>query len=263
MTKARPLWKWVVLGGAVAATLGATLCLRPIHQDPSYHDFADQRELLSIPHALDVLSNLPFLVVGVWGLCNIFGSRPARFDEAWERWPWALFMTGVVLTGLGSSYYHYGPRNETLFWDRLPMTLGFSAFLGIALIERVNGRWGARLFGPIVVLGVASLVYGQSTDLRFYFLLQVWAVLLVALLALLFPSRYTGTRELVAALALYGAAKLFETWDLRIFRMGGIVSGHTLKHLAAGAGAWRLAIMLRDRRGAEAKSDDGPRTAGA
>jgi hypothetical protein len=263
MTDARPLWKWVVLAVATAATLGATLCFRPIHQDPSYHDFADQRALLGIPHALDVLSNLPFLVVGVWGLCNIFASRPARFDAAWERWPWALFMAGVFLTGLGSSYYHYDPRNDTLFWDRLPMTLGFSAFLGIAFIERADARWGARLFAPIVVLGVASLLYGQSTDLRFYFLLQGWAVLLVALLALLFPSRYTGTRELVAALVLYGAAKLFETLDVRIFGIGGIVSGHTLKHLAAGVGAWRLAVMLRKRRPAGAKSDDGPRTAGA
>ena len=37
-------------------------------QPQAYHDFADQRPLLGLPHMLNVVSNLPFLIVGVWGL---------------------------------------------------------------------------------------------------------------------------------------------------------------------------------------------------
>lgn len=263
MTFTHPRWKWVVLAAVAAGTLAATLWMRPLHQDPAYHDFADSRPLLGIPHALNVLSNLPFLVVGVWGLCNIFASGGSRFDAPWERWPWAVFMGGIVLTGLGSSYYHAAPRNDTLFWDRLPMTIGFSSILGIAFIERADARWGRRLFVPLVALGIASLVYGQSSDLRFYLLLQTWAIVLVGMMIVLFRTRYAGTREFVAALLLYAAAKLLEVADLPIYRLGGIVSGHTLKHLVAAVAAWRLAVMLRKRPALGAKSDDAARTAGA
>lgn len=263
MAFAHPRWKWFLLAAVAAGTLIATLCLRPLHQDPAYHDFADQRALLGLPNALNVLSNLPFLVVGVWGLCNIFRDRGARFDERWERWPWTVLMAGIVLTGFGSSYYHYGPRNDTLFWDRLPMTLGFSSILGIAFIERAHARAGRLLFAPLVALGIASLVYGQSTDLRFYVLLQTWAVLLVALMLVLFRSRYAGTREFFAALLLYGAAKIFEVEDRPIFRAGELVSGHTLKHLTAALGAGCLVLMLRRRPALGSKSDDAARTPGA
>jgi hypothetical protein len=37
----------------------------------------------------------------------------------------ALFL-GIFLTGFGSSYYHWNPNDDTLFWDRLPMTLCFN-----------------------------------------------------------------------------------------------------------------------------------------
>jgi hypothetical protein len=62
-------------GGAVAALLGlmaASLAilplLPPIPQDPSYHQFADQRTLLGIPNFWNVVSNLPFVLVGAIGL---------------------------------------------------------------------------------------------------------------------------------------------------------------------------------------------------
>ena len=33
----------------------------------------------------------------------------------------------MLLTAVGSSYYHLAPDNERLFWDRLPMTIAFSS----------------------------------------------------------------------------------------------------------------------------------------
>ncbi len=262
MARSSSRWRILVLLAVAGGSLGAMGAVRPIRQDPAYHAFADQRTLAGLAHALNVLSNLPFLVVGAWGLWTLYGPRPARFERPWERGPWTVFMASVFLTAFGSAWYHHAPSDATLFWDRLPMTLGFSSLLGVMIVERVDERWGGRLFVPLVAAGVASLIYGHPNDLRFYLLLQAWAVVLTALMLALFPSRYTGTHEIVAVLVLYGLAKVLETLDAPIYRTLGFVSGHSLKHLAAGFGAWRLVVMLRDR-GPAPKMGDAPGTAAA
>lgn len=38
-----------------------------------------------------------------------------------------LVALSALLIGLGNGYFHYSPDNQTLFWDRLPMTLDFLA----------------------------------------------------------------------------------------------------------------------------------------
>ena len=48
-------------------------------------------------------------------------------------------------------------------------------------------------------------------------------------------------------LAFYGAAKVLEAADRPIFAFGRIVSGHTLKHLAAAISAYWIFRMLRCR----------------
>ena len=93
-------------------------------QDPAYHAFADQRTLLGIPHFWNVVSNAPFLLVGAYGLWA--GSR-ARWQHHHDRWAWLIVALSGFLIGLGSGYYHYAPDNQTLFWDRLPMTVALSA----------------------------------------------------------------------------------------------------------------------------------------
>ena len=240
----------VVLAAFAGISLAGSLCIAPLRQDPAYHIFADQRTILRCPHALNVISNLPFVVVGGLGLYQL------RRPEARARGPWIVFMASILLTGFGSAYYHVAPSDATLFWDRLPMALGFSSILAILIRERVDGRWGRRLFLPLLAAGVASLLYGHPNDLRFYGLLQFWAVGLSALILVLFPSSEPGTGRMVAALALYAAAKLFEVFDLPIYRLGHVVSGHTLKHLAAALGAWQFVRLIQERRPEEAKSVD-------
>jgi hypothetical protein len=48
--------------------------------------------------------------------------------------------------------------------------------------------------------------------------------------------------------ALYALAKVLETFDEPIFAAGHIVSGHTLKHLAAAAAGYYILRMLQKRR---------------
>lgn len=235
----------------VCAVLAAVLLQPPMPQPLSYHNMADQRTLLGIPNALNVLSNLPFAVIGALGLVAIFkrGTRHL-FDNPWERWPYAALFTGVALTSVGSSYYHLAPDNARLVWDRLPMTLGFMGLLAAVLGERVSLRLARRLFVPLLVIGGGSVAYwywGEvqgAGDLRPYLLVQFGSLLVVVLLLVLYSSRYPGGRYLVAGLAAYAAAKLFEMADAAIFAMGGITSGHTLKHLVAAGGVGCVVVMF-------------------
>ena len=112
----------LALFGLMAVSLGGLLVLPPLTQDQSYHQFADQRTIFGIPNFWNVVSNLPFLAVGVAGLRR-FRNDPAT----------VVFFLGVLLTGVGSSYYHWDPNDDTLFWDRLPMTLSFAAILALVV----------------------------------------------------------------------------------------------------------------------------------
>lgn len=242
-------WKRALLGTLVLGSLVAVCLVNPIPQPPGYHRFADQRSFLGIPHFLDVASNLPFLAAGAFGLYNALRRSGARLVDPAAQAPWTLLMASIFLTGFGSSYYHWAPEDATLFWDRLPMALGFSALLGIMILERVDRTWGRRLWLPIAIAGLGTLLYWRRQgDLRWYILLQAWAIVLVPAILLLFEPTTTDTKDLGIALGLYGLAKVFELLDVPVFRVGGLVSGHTLKHLAAGLASGFLALHLGRRR---------------
>lgn len=237
--------------------MGATfLGQAPFAQDPTYHRMADDRSCLGIPNCLNVLSNLPFAVVGVLGLAIVFRRSPEHakpFRDPWERWPYAALFAGIALTTVGSAYYHLAPDNARLVWDRLPMTLGFMGLSTALLTERVSLRLGHLLFGPLLLGGTGSVAYWYWTelqgrgDLRLYLLVQYGSLVLVALLLLLYPTRYPGTGYLVVALVAYAGAKWLEAADERIFTLGRLVSGHTLKHLAAAGAVACLVAMLQAR----------------
>ena len=223
--------------GLLAASLGGLLLLPPIPQDPSYHQFADQRTIVGVPNFWNVVSNLPFLVVGAVGL------RRCRDDPAT-----VVFFLGVFLTAIGSSYYHWDPNDETLFWDRLPMTLAFAAILALVVEERVSPRLGAVLLWPALAVGLFSLLYWRWTDdLRLYFWVQFFPGVTVVLLLVLCPAKYSGTGYWIAAAALYALAKVFEFTDRAIYSAGNLLSGHTLKHLAAAAACGAILRYFQTR----------------
>lgn len=209
----------------MAASFAGLLLLPPIAQDQNYHAFADQRILFGIPNFWNVVSNIPFAAIGAVGLWQF------RRDPAINM----LFL-GILLTGFGSAYYHFDPNDQTLFWDRLPMAISFMAILAIAIEERVDERVGAILLWPLITVGVFSLLLWRWTgDLRLYGWVQFFPCLALPLLFLLCPPKYSATSYWLVAAALYALAKLFEFYDNAIFSVGYILSGHTLKHIAAAA----------------------------
>ena len=239
---------WFVAGFTLLC-LAAAWLLPPMAQPLAYHDFADRRTLLGIPNFLDVASNFAFLIGGVIGL--IVTLYPGtRFEFPRERWPYAIFFVGVTLTALGSCYYHLAPDNERLFWDRLPMTIAFMSLIAAQISDRVSVRSGLALLLPLLIVGAASVIYWRITEragvgnVLPYGILQGYSVVILLLLAALFPSRYTRAEMIYAIFAAYVVAKLTETFDRQILAAGGLVSGHTLKHLVAGLAGLIVCRML-------------------
>jgi hypothetical protein len=223
---------------------------------PDYHDFADKRAWLGIPNALDVLSNIPFLLAGGWGLWWLERrGAEASFVDRRERVPYLVFFAGVALTGIGSLCYHLAPSDARLPWDLLPMTCSFTSMVVVTYMERVNLRAGYLALVPALLLGTLSVVYWMVTngegngEYKFYLFVQFFSPLLLALIIGLFPPRYSGIRYLVVAFGLYVAAKLFEIFDYVIYRaLGRSVSGHSLKHVTAGIACLWILLMLQNRR---------------
>ncbi len=241
-----------------AVVTGVMLALPPIEQPDWYHKFADDRCFLGIPNTLNVLSNIPFVVVGVlglWFLTSAVAKEPGRsFVDPAERWPYAFFFLFIALTGFGSAYYHSQPNNDRLLWDRLPLAIAFMAFFAIMISERIGRRAGSILFWPLVFLGAGSVVYWHQSevhragDMRIYLLVQFYPLLAIPLMLWLFPPKYTRTADLIGALAWYIGAKVLEILDAQVYTQGGLVSGHTLKHLLAAVTPYLIYHMIKHRR---------------
>lgn len=219
-------------------TLGA-FSFQPIPQAQSYHRFADTHALWGIPNALNVLSNAAFLAVGVYGLLR----RP-RFSLGRDvLLGLVTFLVGLVLICAGSAYYHWAPSDETLLWDRLPMSL---AFLGVSFsLIAVQSRLRAAvlLYLALEGAGVAATLYGHlAQDLRFYAMCQVLPLILAVFSAVrMWPiaAARPGARDLLWGFGAYGLAKLAEHFDGDLYALThSAVSGHTLKHLLAAVGAF-------------------------
>jgi hypothetical protein len=249
--KDRRLW---MIAGLTLMVIIAIAFIPRIPQSEAYHSFGDQRSLLGIPNCLDVISNLPFLVVGVSGLLFLAGrSARHRFVQSSERWSYVMFFAGVTLTCFGSAYYHLAPNTGRLMWDRLPMTIAFMSLLSAVIAERINLKAGLTLLLPLLLIGVASVVYWHLTeqsgngDLRPYILVQFYSGLLIVLIVSLFPSSYARSGGLAASLFFYALAKAFELLDKQLFNLGELVSGHTVKHLSAAVSVCFILRMLKHR----------------
>jgi hypothetical protein len=248
----------IVLAIAAAIALAAFVA-PPQVQPEDYHRFADRRALLGIPNLLDVASNFAFLVVGALGVGFVLrGKRAdgsAAFVDPSERWAWGVAFAAVAFTSCGSAYYHWAPDSPRLAWDRLPMAVGFMCVVAAIVGERISARAGPRLIVPLALVGAASVWYWRwSADRGFenlnpYGAVQFGSALIILAIVALFPARYTRGGDLLGAAVFYALAKVAEDRDRAIFdATGGVLSGHTLKHLLAALGVFWILRMLWLRR---------------
>jgi hypothetical protein len=249
---ARMSWRVGFVAGLTVLAFAAAWLIPAVPQPLAYHGFADHRGAFGVQNFFDVVSNGGFLVVGLVGLVVTL-SRRARFEFDVERWPYAIFFVGILLTAAGSAYYHLDPDNETLFWDRLPMTIAFMALVASQVVDRIDIRAGLALLAPMLVLGVASVIYWRVTERAGagnvvpYGVLQAYSVVVLLLMALLTPSRYTRGRDVFWVFGWYVLSKILEALDAQVLEFGDVVSGHTLKHLAAAMSGVAVISMLARR----------------
>lgn len=209
--------------------VGVVLWLLPLlHQDESYHNFADRRTLLGIPSFWNVISNAPFAIVGILGLVAL--------KDAVSR----ILFSGVFLTAFGSAYYHWAPDDASLVWDRLPMTIVFMTLFALVIQERTRTQIN-DLLPVLLICGIASVLWWRfSGNLWPYVLVQFLPMLTVPALLVVRP----GTPGLWPVIACYGLAKIAEQFDAAIYSVFPL-SGHTWKHLLGALATW---YILRWRR---------------
>lgn len=244
---------WLFLFLAASVTVAASFVPR-VDLPASYHHFADQRGFLGIPNFGDVGSNVAFFLAGLCGLIFLVDkSSSEQFVYPRERWAYFLIFFGLVLTAFGSAYYHLAPDNGRLVWDRVPMTIVFMPLVAAMISERANVKLGLWLLPVLTAIGIGSVIQWHITvqegagDLRFYGAVQVYAMLAL-FAALLLPSRYTGTANLIWVIVFYAIAKVAELADRQIFSLGHIISGHTIKHLFAAVSGYWILRMLQNRK---------------
>ena len=222
----------------------------PIAQPAGYHDFADRNIAFGIPHFADVMSNLGFALAAVWGWTKLApASRHPDIRSGWAGY--SLFLIGLFLTALGSSWYHLAPDNARLVWDRLPIALACGGLLA-GVWGDVHHKQSGRLAAWFALFAVASVGWWYFTDLsgngdlRPYLLLQGLPILLIPLWQSIHDMPGADRLAFGAALALYVVAKFAELNDHQIATALGLVTGHTLKHLlASGAAALIVARLVQ------------------
>ena len=244
----RPAFLFIVGFGVVIAVA----MVDPVAQDPAYFLFADQRRMLGIPHFMDVMSNLPFLVVGIMGW-RLIKAHPETLTPE-TNLAWKIFFFGIALTAAGSGYFHWLPDNESLIWDRLPMTIGFMSLISIIIAEFLSPDYGKKSLFPLLITGAASVAYWAWTesqsagDLRPYAIVQFLPMLLIPLIIILYKASDDLARYVWIMIGFYVGAKIFEQLDVPFFDVGELISGHSLKHLCASLAPATLLVYLMRKR---------------
>lgn len=237
-------WFWVMW----ASLFGIAMLLQYmglLHTPSHYHDFADNRAFLSINNTLDVLSNLPFLFVGLWGALYLKQYNNNNINS------WFIVI-GSMLVCFGSGFYHLAPDNYRLLWDRLPISLVFSGIFMYAVYslklttipEKTLSITYAMFSICTVFLWYAGEVNGASW-LGPYVFLQFGGIILLLYMAYVAYKRGNKnlTKAIVITMLCYVAAKVCETFDpVILMHTSSIISGHTIKHILS---AYALYMFIK------------------
>ncbi|MEJ2766394.1 hypothetical protein VV869_20775 [Photobacterium sp. MCCC 1A19761] len=247
---ARILFLW----GIVIVLAGLLVYFAPITQSRNFYQYADQRPWLGIPNFVNVITNLPFLWVGVLGLARLRQSpsqaKPTTFPSG-SRTLYIAFYLGLITAFFASGFYHLTPEPWRLALDRLGICIAFMAFYCMVLASYISPGL-ARLFLPLVLYSVAAVGYwylSEQTagrgDLSAYILVQLIPIIHLPLILWLFrgsPAHSTASSlYYLSALLAYLLAKWAESNDAELFhRTDELISGHSIKHLLAGLGGYLI-----------------------
>jgi len=200
-----------------------------------------------VPNFWNVFSNAPFIIFGLYG---IYITTKFSYNRDYEAKAYLIHFIFIAIIALGSGYYHWNPNNDTLIWDRLPMTVAFTSIFAIICSERISRTTGEVSLYPLTIIGALSVIYWAIyDDLRFYYIVQFLPLIIYPAIIVIFPSRYTDANQQIFALIWYAVAKVLETYDVQIYNgTNHGISGHSLKHVAAAISSLHFAHMLMKRK---------------
>ena len=226
----------------------------------SAHDYLQSRRkgYFIIKNFGDVLSNLFIFAGGIMGIILLHvrflhDTDDIQVLESARKWQlevcFPILFYSTVAIAVGSTYYHWNPNDNTLLWDRLPMTLAFVSIFCFMLEEYIPKDCvglGQSLLTPLLLLGIFSVLYWRWTDdLRLYVLIQFLPLVIIAGLLICCQPRHGGTLQHTLALMCYGLAKVCEECDYEIYAVTkNQISGHSMKHALAGMATIFIATLL-------------------
>ncbi|XP_047154788.1 uncharacterized protein LOC124826074 [Vigna umbellata] len=217
-----------------------------IPRSPKHHQFGDMRNLLGVPNTLNVMTNFPFLVVGILGLVLALEGGVFNISSQGEVWTWALFYAGIAGVAFGSAYYHLKPDDHRVLWDTLPMMVAFSSLFSSLVVERFGQRIGLCCLFALIVAAFLCVVYERIyNDIRFCVIFQLTLPLAIPVIALMYRSKYTHSRYWFMSTGIYLLAKFEGVTDKKLYYVNNyIISGHSMEHLCLALIPVSLSVML-------------------
>lgn len=214
------------------------------------HLYADMRNFVGVPNTLNVITNFPFLIVGVLGfvLC-LGGGSFFNIRLPGVLWDWLLFYGGTASVAFGSAYYHLRPDDNRVLLDTLPMMIAYSSLFSTFILERLGERIGLSCLFSLVVLAVLSTSYARTfNDLRLCMIFQLIPCIAIPIMTFLFPPKYTHSRYWLWTVGVFILAKMEALADMKIYRANNyIISGHSLEHLCSAIAPVLVTVMLMHR----------------
>lgn len=225
-----------IVSGLAAIAVVVVALTTEIVRGPGFHEYADTRTWLGIPHAGDVLSNVAFLIVAVWGARHAYVPMGRHV------------CAGVAAIGVGSTIYHLAPGDLSLAFDWAPIALTLGMLSAAVIHDR--GGPGKIAFVLAPVFAVGAVVWWLATggthggNMAPYVAVQAACIALPPLVAVLAPGS-VRTGWLFAGLAGFALARVLAGYDRALLDAIGI-SGHSCKHIAAAqAAACALRALMR------------------
>ncbi|KAK4787141.1 hypothetical protein SAY86_010974 [Trapa natans] len=238
-----------VWGGAALCWVLLVVTTPKIPYSPKHHIYADMRNFLGVPNTLNVMTNFPFLVVGVVSLVLCLRGSFFKISLQGELLGWAMFFGGIAGVAFGSAYYHLKPDESRVMWDILPMMIAYASLCGSFVIERIGKRAGLCCLTVLLLFALLGTAYERTfNDLRLRMMFQLIPCAVIPFMSLLFPAKYTHSRYWLWATGLYILSKFEALADKKIYCSSSyIISGHSLEHLCLSVLPGLLTVMLINR----------------
>ncbi|CAN8236667.1 unnamed protein product [Cochlearia groenlandica] len=211
-----------------------------------HHVFADKRNFMGVPNTLNVMTNFPFLIIGVLGFVLCIGGSFFNISLKGEICGWTMFYGGIASLAFGSAYYHLKPDDNRIFYDTFPILIAYSSLFSSFLVERAGETVGLSCLFLLLFISFLSVAYARVfNDLRLCMTFQLIPCLVIPVLTVLLPPKYTHSSFWLWATAAYVIAEIEGLADNKIYNVDRyVISGHSLGHLCSAVAVVLLTIML-------------------